>query len=248
MSHADDDTTIEEHDLGLAHDLPKLISRRRAMTLLAGSLGSVALAACGSSSGDAAGTTARATTSAASDGTTSADTTGTIAEETAGPFPGDGSNGPNVLADSGGGKPLAGTAVYVWHCDREGRYSMYSDGVTNENYLRGVQAADANGALSFTSIFPACYQGRWPHVHFEIYPTVTDATAAGSPSATSQLALPADVCAAVNASAEYASSQASFSQVSLASDMVFSDGYDSQLPTVTGSVADGYVAALAVVV
>jgi hypothetical protein len=30
--------------------------------------------------------------------------------------------------------------------------------------------------------------------------------------------------------------------------MVFSDGYDSQLPTVTGSVADGYVAALAVVV
>jgi len=23
---------------------------------------------------------------------------------------------------------------------------------------------------SFTSIFPACYSGRWPHIHFEVYP------------------------------------------------------------------------------
>ena len=93
-----------------------------------------------------------------------------IPEETAGPFPGDSSNGPNVLNLSGvvrsdirssfaglngaaDGVPLnivltivsasscaalGGYAVYMWHCDRLGRYSLYSSGVTNQNYLRGV--------------------------------------------------------------------------------------------------------------
>ena len=101
-----------------------------------------------------------------------------IPEETAGPFPGDGSNGVNVLTESGvvrsdirasfgasttvaegvpltidltivdtadGCAPLAGAAVYLWHCDREGRYSMYSEGAADENYLRGVQETDADG-------------------------------------------------------------------------------------------------------
>ena len=66
--------------------------------------------------------------------------------------------------------PIAGAAVYVWHCDQGGGYSMYSQGVQNENYLRGVQATDADGVATFTSIFPACYSGRWPHIHFEVYP------------------------------------------------------------------------------
>ena len=39
--------------------------------------------------------------------------------------------------------PLANAAVYIWLCDRLGRYSLYGSGVTNQNYLRGVQAADA---------------------------------------------------------------------------------------------------------
>jgi hypothetical protein len=53
-----------------------------------------------------------------------------------------------------------------------------------------VQAADADGKVTFTSIFPACYAGRWPHVHFEVYPALGAATAAGSAIHTSQLALP----------------------------------------------------------
>jgi hypothetical protein len=52
---------------------------------------------------------------------------------------------------AGGGAPFAGAAVYVWHCDREGRYSLYSDGATRENYLRGVQIADAAGKAIATS-------------------------------------------------------------------------------------------------
>jgi protocatechuate 3,4-dioxygenase beta subunit len=88
-------------------------------------------------------------------------------------------------------------AVHVWHCDREGRYSLYSDGVTDQNYLRGVQIADASGKVRFTSIFPACYSARSPHIHFEVYPDQASITDAGDAIATSQVALPKDACDAV---------------------------------------------------
>ena len=115
-----------------------------------------------------------------------------IPTETAGPFPGDGSNGPNVLNQAGvvrsdvrssfaglsgeaSGVPLTlrlrlvdaandcapapGRAVYMWHCDRAGRYSLYNAGVTDQNYLRGVQESDADAELTFITIFPGCYGG-----------------------------------------------------------------------------------------
>jgi protocatechuate 3,4-dioxygenase beta subunit len=51
--------------------------------------------------------------------------------------------------------PLEGYAIYLWHCDAAGLYSMYSQGVTAEDYLRGVQATDKNGQVKFVSVFPA---------------------------------------------------------------------------------------------
>ena len=138
--------------------------------------------------------------------------------------------------------------MYVWHCDRLGRYSLYSTGATNQNYLRGVQEADAQGRLSFTSIFPACYQGRWPHIHFEVYPSLSAATNVSNRIATSQIALPKATCDLVYATAGYEQSITNLSQVSLASDMVFSDGAALELATVTGTVASGLTAALTVAV
>jgi protocatechuate 3,4-dioxygenase beta subunit len=41
--------------------------------------------------------------------------------------------------------------------------------VTTESYLRGVQVTDSNGQVTFTTIYPACYSGRWPHIHFEVF-------------------------------------------------------------------------------
>ena len=146
-----------------------------------------------------------------------------------------------------GGAGFAGVAVYVWHCDREGRYSLYSEDVTEENDLRGVQIADEQGRVRFTSIFPACYTGRWPHIHFEVYPNesaITDSTAA---IATSQVALPQDVSETVYDERGYDASVSNLSQVSLSSDNVF--GEDSgalQLGMVTGDVASGYTVTLAV--
>jgi protocatechuate 3,4-dioxygenase beta subunit len=144
--------------------------------------------------------------------------------------------------------PLAGQAVYIWHCDRPGRYSLYSSGVTNQNYLRGVQAADASGRVTFTSIFPGCYAGRWPHIHFEVYPSLSAATSVANKSATSQIALPKEACDAVYATSGYEASVTNLSRVSLASDNVFSDGASLELATMSGSVGGGYAAALTVAV
>ena len=144
--------------------------------------------------------------------------------------------------------PLVGRAIYIWHCDREGRYSLYTAGATNQNYLRGIQETDANGRVSFTSIYPACYAGRWPHIHFEEFPSLSSATNQNNKVATSQIALPKATNDLVYAVAEYEQSIRNAAQVSLTSDMVFSDGASLELATITGSVAGGLAAALTVAV
>ncbi len=199
-----------------------------------------------------------------------------VPEETAGPFPGDGSNGVNVLNQSGivrsdirssfgsasgtaegipmtlqmtivdvaTKQPLEGAAVYVWHCDNEGNYSLYSQAAADQNYLRGVQVAAADGLVTFTSSYPACYSGRWPHVHYEVYPSVDAITDAGNKIATSQLAMPDDVNKAVFATDLYAPSRGNYSRVSLATDNVFSDGTAGEEPEVSGDVTKGYVVSI----
>ncbi|WP_434386987.1 intradiol ring-cleavage dioxygenase [Melittangium boletus] len=149
-----------------------------------------------------------------------------------------------VNSADGGCAPLAGYAVYLWHCDRDGKYSMYT--LTNQNYLRGVQETGADGTVSFTTIFPGCYSGRMPHIHFEIYPSLSKATASGNKLRTSQLALPVDACDAVYATSGYSASVSNLARISFAQDNVFSDGTSLQLASVTGSAAEGYVATLTV--
>lgn len=277
-------TETEAHDLGLSHDLPTIFTRRRALGFLSAAGLTVALAACGAdtSSGSSSTGTPQAPGGGTQGGGSVTTGDGEIPEETGGPYPADGTNGVNVLTESGivrsdirpsfgeaagvaegvpltltftvvdvsgaddPGSALAGAAVYAWHCDREGRYSMYDDEVASENYLRGVQECDADGTVTFTSIFPACYAGRWPHVHFEVYPSLDDATSASNRMRTSQLALPEDACAEVYATDGYDQSVSNLRQVSLDSDNVFSDGYSLQLATVTGSVSAGYSASLRV--
>lgn len=141
---------------------------------------------------------------------------------------------------------LSGYAIYLWHCDREGRYSMYSSGVTAENYLRGVQATDSLGEVSFSSIFPGCYSGRMPHIHFEIYRSTATATSASNKLRTSQLAFPDAVCDAVYASTGYSASVSNYARITFATDNVFSDGVTLQVAEVSGSVETGYIAALTI--
>jgi protocatechuate 3,4-dioxygenase beta subunit len=142
--------------------------------------------------------------------------------------------------------PLANNALYIWHCDRDSNYSMYSSAAVAEDYLRGVQVADSDGKVTFTSIFPACYAGRWPHMHFEIYPSLAEATDASNVLHTSQLAIPKDICDAAYTTDGYAQSVRNLSQISLESDNVFGDGVSSQMATVTGDVGNGYTIQLTV--
>lgn len=131
----------------------------------------VGLVGCASAKSAATATTAGSTAAQA------ASTSGiceVIPNETAGPYPGDGSNGANVLNVSGVVRsdirssfgtstttakgvpltiklsivelakscgPLVGAAVYLWHCNIDGQYSMYSNGVTNEK-LSSWRAGD----------------------------------------------------------------------------------------------------------
>ena len=179
-------TLHHDHDDygGLQRDLRatgQAMDRRSLFRLAAGlgaGFGALQLVGCSSSPTSPSSTTTTTTTG------TSAVCTSKIPSETEGPFPGDGSNGPNALGQAGVVRtdirssfaglsgtadgvpltialtivsastcaPLAGRAVYLWHCDRLGRYSLYSSGVTNQNYLRGTQESNASGIVTFTSI------------------------------------------------------------------------------------------------
>jgi len=139
--------------------------------------------------------------------------------------------------------PLAGYAIYLWQADRQGRYSLYT--AAAESYLRGVQVTDANGQVTFTTIFPGCYDGRWPHMHFEVFSSLSNALSGRFSILTSQLAMPAAACTAVYADATtYPSSASNFARVSLSSDMVFGDNTSAQIaqqtPALTGSPSAGY--------
>jgi protocatechuate 3,4-dioxygenase beta subunit len=283
-----------DHDRGLEFDVRTLLARRSALRLVSGA-GLLALVGCSDGASNAPSPSASATASATSSATASSATASATAstatgavdtvvpEETAGPFPGDGSNGTDVLDDAGivrqdirssfgtstttaAGVPLTvhltvldasagyaaleGVAVYAWHADAPGRYSMYSAGVEDENYLRGVQPTDASGTASFTTVFPGCYEGRWPHIHFEVYRSTAEATSDGQIVRTSQIALPEAASAAVYAdTATYPTSAANLARTSLTRDMVFGDdGGIHQLATVTGDPDAGYVATLTIAV
>ncbi len=273
-----DDHDHDEHDRGLQHDLATMgasaasaagairsrvadglatkVDRRRLLGIAGGGAAALALAACIPVTGGGYAA---------------------INEETEGPYPGDGSNGPNVLTTSGvvrrdlkssfgsfsgsatgvpltlrmratdvsdGGNPKAGLAIYAWHCDSQGRYSLYSNGVTDQNWLRGVQVTDANGWVRFDTIWPGCYDGRWPHIHFEVYPSAAKATSAANKLRTSQIAMPAAQSKAVYATSNYPSSAANLAKTSLSTDGVFRDGWTHQLAEVSGSVTNGYTAVL----
>ncbi len=251
-----------DHGEGLHEDLVKLASRRDALRIFGVGTAAAILGTLGASS--ALGATP----------------TGEVPDETAGPYPADGSNGLDVLDDSGVVRhdirrsfgdsrtlatgvplrvnltvtdasddyaPLSGLAVYLWHCDRLGRYSMYSSGVEDENYLRGIAKTDGEGTAWFKTIFPGCYPGRWPHIHFEVYRSVAKAISNGPIVKTSQIALPRAVCRKVYATSAYSGSLRNLARTSLATDNVFGDDKAiHQLATVTGNLKKGFVANLTI--
>lgn len=134
---------------------------------------------------------------------------------------------------------LSGALVDIWHCDAEGNYSEYggsgsqSTNYTSVHFLRGRQTTDANGLVSFTSIFPGWYTGRATHIHVHIY------NSAGTSLKVTQIAFPEGTGTALATVAGYSKGMSGYTYN--ATDGVFSDGYTLELATITGSKTAGFV-------
>jgi protocatechuate 3,4-dioxygenase beta subunit len=144
-----------------------------------------------------------------------------------------------------GCRPLANAAIYIWHCDSHGAYSLYADTLARVNYLRGVQLSGPDGDVVFQTVFPGCYFGRYPHIHIEVYPSLAATGTPGAGILTSQLAMPHDVAAAVyRAAGEYSRSTENLAHVTTQTDMVFADSSASQIalqtPVLFGNAISGY--------
>ena len=81
------------------------------------------------------------------------------------------------IVDANECAPMAGALVDLWHCDAGGNYSAAGDErtaaghlkpATAARFLRGRQIADADGFVSFTTIYPGWYAGRTPHIHLKV--------------------------------------------------------------------------------
>lgn len=138
---------------------------------------------------------------------------------------------------------LQGALVDIWHCDKDGNYSEYggttmqSTDYTSNHFLRGRQSTDANGLVTFTSIFPGWYQSRATHIHVHIY------KADGTSLLVTQIAFPEgsdSAVVAVNSASSYGYTKGMSGYTYNASDNVFSDGTSNEMSTVTGSVSTGY--------
>lgn len=265
-----DDEVIDQ---GVGFDIRTLLTRRGVLSLMGVSAGSMALAACGAGDSGTASTAGSSTSTGAmtsatgespeeTNGPYPADGTqdlnileqsgierqdirssldgGTAAEGVALTMA-------FVVTDMAGGKPFEGAAVYAWHCDAQGRYSMYTQGVEDQTWLRGVQVAGIDGKVSFTTIVPGCYSGRWPHLHFEVYPDRASATDVANVIATSQVAFPEDMLGPIYERGEYDGSARNLTAVgSVELDGIFADSVDLEMPTISGSIDAGYTATLAV--
>jgi len=143
---------------------------------------------------------------------------------------------------------LSDYAIYLWHADQNGQYSIYD--LPQQNYLRGVQSTNTSGQATFTTIFPGCYAGRYPHIHFEVYRSLSTATNYSNRLLVSQFAMPAAACTAVYAAGGYPNSASRFTQTNTASDNVFGDNTAAQIaamtPALTGSPSVGYTGSVTV--
>ncbi|WP_128543240.1 dioxygenase family protein [Larkinella soli] len=143
---------------------------------------------------------------------------------------------------------LSGALVDIWHCDKDGYYSEYggsgmqSLNLTAVDFLRGRQTTDANGLVEFTSVFPGWYSGRAPHIHVHIY------NASGKSLLVTQIAFPFDISNTVYTTGQSYGYTKGTQDTKNERDNVFSDGFATELATVSGSNAAGYTLTHTIVV
>lgn len=190
-------------------------------------------------------------TDAGSDGCSVTDT------ETDGPYPLYASRGSSIqrvdITDGKTGLPLdmtitirnvndscnvlANARVDVWHCDKDGYYSGYSNsgylGTQNNSALvfcRGLQYTDSNGQTKFRTIYPGWYTGRVTHIHAQVY-------VGSSLKLTTQIAFPDAINTAVYKTSLY--SAHGQNSITNSGDGIIMDSLDNELATVTANSSTG---------
>ncbi|MEZ5346588.1 MAG: hypothetical protein R2681_13640 [Pyrinomonadaceae bacterium] len=151
-----------------------------------------------------------------------------------------------VQNDNNNCKPVADALVDVWHCDNEGNYSEYGGGGMqpadhrNAHFLRGRQKTNAEGNVSFISIYPGWYPGRAPHIHVEIFDKNSQSLLV------TQVAFPEDISSEVYKSEHY--KRKGQAGTSNKQDGIFRDSLDRNMSKVTGNEAEGYKLSKSIVV
>lgn len=271
----------DHHDGGLARDLSLTLSRRRALGLLGAGSAGVVLTACDffgppghaepNQTSVAADGSVCIKIPAETNGPFPSDGTNRLNGVTVNVLTQSGVVRPDIRTSFAGFKgaadgsrldltirlvnvrhvcaPLSGHVVYIWSCDAHGKYSLYE--IADCNYLRGAGITDADGTVTITTIFPGCYAGRWPHIHFEVFASPAMAGSGKESLLTSQFAFPADACNALyNAGGAYSGSSKNLGQLSIGSDGVFRDSTPEQLAAQTlklsGNAVAGYKSAVVI--
>ncbi|CAD0000845.1 dioxygenase family protein [Flavobacterium salmonis] len=142
-----------------------------------------------------------------------------------------------IQDQSNGCTPLANVFVDVWQCDKDGNYSQYggnflqNTNYTNQNFLRGRQTTNANGQVSFISIFPGWYPGRAPHIHVEVL------TADGVSLLVTQIAFTESVYSQVYATSGYNGAP----DRTNTQDSIFSNSLNNNMAdAIIGNISDGF--------
>lgn len=126
-------------------------------------------------------------------------------------------------------QPMPNVRVNIWHCNKDGVYSGYNTnnnpGNANSTFLRGYQITDAQGEVTFKTIFPGWYNGRITHIHFQVY-------VSSSYAAVSQLTFDIEQKNALFTAHKDIYTKGN-DPLTFSSDNIFSDGYTVQLATLT---------------
>lgn len=148
---------------------------------------------------------------------------------------------------------LSGYRVDIWQCNATGVYSdvlasTNDNGLDHrgENFLRGYQYTDSNGQVTFTTLYPGAYSGRAPHIHLKVR-NIAESTEAGASvtpttEATTQLFFTDAMSAAVYAGNSSYSTKGY--DTTNAKDSIYASESPALMPTMSGTVADGYTATI----
>lgn len=91
-----------------------------------------------------------------------------------------------------------------------------------------------SGIATATAITRSTAYRRYPHIHFEVYSSLSAATSGKNAKLTSQFAMPGDICTTVfNNATGYSKSITNFAAVTIINDNVFGDNISAQIAVQT---------------